>query len=78
MPAWLTILVVGHLVAPSMLTVYDVWDPPIWVHWVVWPTVTLALTLLLLPRFKAMVVAFQWAKRMGGFDSTAPRRATEL
>ncbi|NBB97229.1 MAG: DUF983 domain-containing protein, partial [Alphaproteobacteria bacterium] len=27
-----------------------------------------AMTLFLLPRFKGMIVAFQWAKRMHGFD----------
>lgn len=70
-PAWITIMVVGHLIAPAMLLVWRVWDPPVWVHWTLWPTATLALCLLLLPRFKGMVVALQWAKRMAGF--AAPR-----
>jgi uncharacterized protein (DUF983 family) len=38
------------------------------VHWAIWPALTLGLTLWLLPRVKGMVVAFQWAKRMHGFD----------
>ena len=67
MPAWLTILVVGHLIVPALLLVRDVWGPPMWVHMVLWPVAVLALSLLLLPRFKAMVVALQWATRMGGF-----------
>ncbi len=68
MPAWATILIVGHIVTPLMLIVYDLWSPPLWVHWTAWPTLTLALALLLLPRLKAMVVGYQWAKRMGGFE----------
>ncbi len=71
MPAWLTIIVVGHIVAPLMLLVYDLWNPPIWVHWTIWPVMTLALSLLLLPRFKAMIVAYQWAHRMGGFEGAS-------
>lgn len=70
MPAWATILIVGHIVAPLMLTVYDLWSPPLWVHWTLWPTLVLALALLLLPRIKGMVVAYQWAKRMGGFEGS--------
>lgn len=69
MPAWLTIILVAHLIAPAMLFVYDTWDPPLWVHWTVWPTLALTGTLLLLPRMKAMVVALQWAQRMHGFGS---------
>ena len=30
-----------------------------------------AMTLFLLPRFKGMIVAFQWAKRMHGFGDDA-------
>ena len=30
---------------------------------------SVALSLYLLPRFKGMIVAFQWAKRMHGFEN---------
>lgn len=73
MPTWLTIIIVGHLIAPAILTVYEVWNPPLWVHWVVWPVVALTATLLLLPRLKAMVVALQWAHRMHGFGDEGER-----
>jgi uncharacterized protein (DUF983 family) len=66
-PTWLTILVVGHLVAPLMLFVWDAWDPPLWVHWTLWPPLSLLLCLALLPRFKGAVVGLQWARRMAGF-----------
>ncbi len=66
-PTWLTILVVGHVVILLMSFVWDVWNPPIWVHWTLWPPLALLMSLVLLPRFKGAVVGFQWARRMGGF-----------
>ena len=71
LPTWMTILVVGHVVTVVMLSVWETWDPPIWVHWTLWPPMALLMSLWLLPRFKGMVVGLQWAKRMAGF---APRR----
>jgi uncharacterized protein (DUF983 family) len=41
-----------------------------------WPVMVLGLTLLLLPRFKAVVVGLQWATRMGGFDDARAARKT--
>ena len=68
LPAWATILIVGHVLVSSLLTVEVNFAPPLWVHWSLWPAITLGLTMWLLPRVKGMVVAFQWAKRMHGFD----------
>lgn len=68
MPAWATILIVGHVLVFGLLTVETRFQPPMWVHWSIWPAMTLGLTMWLLPRIKGMVVAFQWAKRMHGFD----------
>jgi len=68
LPAWATILIVGHVLVSSLLIVEVNFAPPLWVHWSIWPAMTLGLTMWLLPRVKGMVVAFQWAKRMHGFD----------
>lgn len=67
-PSWLTILVVGHLIGPIMLTVYQLTDLPIWAHAVIWPLLAMVGVLTLLPRLKGGVVAYQWAYRMHGFD----------
>lgn len=67
MPAWATILIVGHVVGFLLLSVESAFRPPLWVHWAAWPTLALGLTLWLLPRIKGMVVAMQWAWRMHGF-----------
>lgn len=66
-PAWLTILIAGHLMAPVMLTVYELWRPEGWVMAVGLSAVFTVLTLYLLPRMKGVFVGFQWAKRMHGF-----------
>lgn len=68
MPAWATILIVGHVLVFGLLTVETSITPPMWVHWAIWPAATLGLTMWLLPRIKGMVVAFQWANRMHGFE----------
>lgn len=68
MPAWVTILIVGHVIVAGLVTVETLVKPPLWVHWASWPVATLFLTLLLLPRIKGAVVAMQWALGMHGFE----------
>ncbi len=66
-PAWATILLAGHIMAPIMLIVFELWHPPGWVMALGFSTVFLMLALYLLPRLKGAFVGFQWAKRMHGF-----------
>lgn len=66
-PAWATILVSGHLLAPLMLVVFSVFRPEGWVMALGFSMVFLLLALYLLPRLKGMFVALQWANRMHGF-----------
>ncbi|MEM1343122.1 MAG: DUF983 domain-containing protein [Pseudomonadota bacterium] len=70
MPAWATMLIVGHVLAALLLHVESTFKPPLWVHWAIWPAFVLALSLYLLPRIKGAVVGMQWAWRMHGFDRT--------
>ena len=70
MPAWATILVVGHILIFGLVTAEVAWSPPLWVHWAIWPALTLLLCLWLLPRIKGAIVAMQWALRMHGFGGT--------
>jgi uncharacterized protein (DUF983 family) len=55
-PPYFTILVVGHLVIPSMLVLERAESPPTWVQTVIWVPVTLALSLLLLRPIKGATV----------------------
>lgn len=66
-PAWATILILGHLLAPLMLVVYEVFRPEGWVMALGFSIVFLIMALYLLPRIKGMFVTLQWAKRMHGF-----------
>lgn len=69
-PPYFTILIVGHVVGGLMLTVEEIApDVPIWLHMLVWPSLTLVMSLVLLPMIKGALVAYQWALRMHGFET---------
>jgi uncharacterized protein (DUF983 family) len=70
-PAYLTILIVGHLMAPLILFVFTKFRPDPLVLASVFSVGTVALSLYLLPRLKGALVAVQWAKRMHGFGGKA-------
>lgn len=72
-PAYLTILIVGHLLAPLILFVYSHWRPEPWTMATMFSIGTVALSLYLLPRLKGGFVSLQWAKRMHGFGLGDPR-----
>ncbi len=65
-PPYFTILVVGHIIVPSMLILEQLRHPPEWLHALVWLPLTLALSLFLLPRIKGAVIGVQWANRIRG------------
>ncbi len=66
-PAYLTILVVGHLMAPLLHIVFVNFRPEPLVMATGFSIGCIALSLYLLPRFKGGIVGLQWAKRMHGF-----------
>jgi len=67
-PAYLTMLVVCHVVGGGVLMSDDMWPHmPLMLIASFWLTVTVLLSLLLLPRMKGAVVGQQWALFMHGF-----------
>ena len=58
-PPYFTILVVGHIVVPAMLSVEIALQPPMWVDFAVWLPMIAILSMLLLPRIKGAVVGLQ-------------------
>lgn len=70
-PPYFTIFIVGHIVIPLMLVVEKIWEPDLWIHFVLWLPLTLLLTLWLLPRIKGAVIGLQWAFGMHGFAPNA-------
>ncbi|SHJ71752.1 Uncharacterized conserved protein, DUF983 family [Shimia gijangensis] len=71
-PAYLTILLVGHLMAPMLHIVFVNFRPEPLIMFTIFAVGCVALSLYLLPRFKGAVVAFQWARHMHGFGASKP------
>ena len=66
-PAYLTLLFVGHLMAPLLHIVFVQFRPEPIVLFTIFAVGTVGLSLYLLPRLKGAMIGFQWAKEMGGF-----------
>ena len=59
-PPWLTILIVGHIVVPMMVSIQPNVTWPDWVALIFWFGLTIALALAILPRAKAVFIAIIW------------------
>lgn len=68
-PAYLTILIVGHIMAPTILWAFIKFRPDPLLLTAIFSVGTVALSLWLLPRMKGVMVAIQWSRRMHGFGS---------
>ena len=66
-PAYLTILLVGHILGFAIHFIWVAFRPEPWVMATTLSVAAVVLSLWLLPRMKGMVVAIQWARRMHGF-----------
>jgi uncharacterized protein (DUF983 family) len=76
-PAYLVMLIVGHLVVPAALYVETDFAPSYWVHLALWLPLTLALAIGLLQPTKGAVVGIQWHLGLHGFErarTIGPRR----
>ncbi|WP_397541283.1 DUF983 domain-containing protein [Roseovarius salis] len=70
-PAYLTILIVGHLMAPLLHVSFTMFRPEPLVLFTIFAIGCVGLSLYLLPRLKGAVVGFQWARMMHGFGEQA-------
>jgi uncharacterized protein (DUF983 family) len=73
-PAYLTILIAGHIMAPLVLIAFEYFRPDPLMLTVVFSVFFVALALYLLPRLKGGLVALQWAKRMHGFGGAPDKQ----
>jgi uncharacterized protein (DUF983 family) len=71
LPAYLVIVIVGHIVVPLVLAVEQNFQPSYLLHLAVWLPLTLGMSLALLQPIKGAIVGLQWAFRMHGFDEDA-------
>lgn len=75
-PAYLVIVIVGHILVPAILAVETEFAPAYWIHAVLWGPAVLGLTLGLIQPVKGAVVAMQWFLGMHGFEDSKGRRST--
>ena len=72
LPAYLVIIIVGHIVVPLALWIETNYSPAVWLQLAIYLPLSLVMSLALLQPVKGAVVGFQWAMRMHGFDENAP------
>ena len=77
-PAYLVILLVGHIIVPLVLAVETHFHPPEWVHLALWLPATLGLTLALIQPVKGAVVGLQWTLGLHGFEQAKLARANPV
>jgi uncharacterized protein (DUF983 family) len=72
LPAYLVIVIVGHIVVPTALVVETDYAPPVWLQLAIYLPFTFFASLALLQPVKGAVIGLQWALRMHGFDENPP------
>jgi len=72
LPAYLVIVIVGHIVVPLALMIETNYSPPVALQLAIYLPLTLIASLVLLQPVKGAVVGIQWALRMHGFDELNP------
>lgn len=67
LPAYLVVVVVGHIVVAGFMGTETMFPLSTWQHLAIWVPITLAMTLGMLQPVKGAVVGLQWANYMHGF-----------
>ncbi|WP_176592718.1 DUF983 domain-containing protein [Sphingobium sp. EM0848] len=66
-PAYIVILLLGHILVPLMIEVNASLEIPLGVQAVLWPGLAILLAVAMIQPVKGAVIAFQWSRRMDGF-----------
>lgn len=69
-PAYLVILILGHLMVPFVVAANMNWDMPLASQMIGWPLLAIVFAVLMLRPAKGAVIGAQWALRMGGFGAS--------
>ena len=72
LPAYLVIVIVGHIIVPLALWIETDYSPPVALQLAIYLPLTVVASLALLQPVKGAVVGIQWALRMHGFDEANP------
>lgn len=70
-PAVFIILILGFVIVGAALVVEVRYEPPLWVHALIWPPLILGGALALLRPFKGVMVALAFHHRRGTFSPGA-------
>jgi uncharacterized protein (DUF983 family) len=62
-PAVFAILIIGFIVAGAALLFELAYEPPIWLHFLLWVPLILILSLVILRPLKGLAVALQYVNR---------------
>ncbi|TIR74507.1 MAG: DUF983 domain-containing protein [Mesorhizobium sp.] len=67
LPAYLVIVIVGHIVVGAFMTVEAATTLSTWQHALIWVPLTIIVAIALLQPVKGAVIGLQWALYMHGF-----------
>src|SRR5215472_1461376 len=73
-PAYLVIVIVGHLLVPAALFVEVRYGLSLWLHAAIWLPLTAFSAIALLQPVKGAIVGMQWQMGMHGFAPARERR----
>ena len=59
-PPYLTIVIVGHVLAPLLLISEQLYSPPTWLQMILWPSLAMLMMGLVLPICKGFCVNLIW------------------
>ncbi|MFY9287963.1 MAG: DUF983 domain-containing protein [Alphaproteobacteria bacterium] len=68
-PAWITILLTGHIIVPLLVHIQSRVEWPMWQSMLIWITATTLLALALLPRSKSVFVSIIWYTKSPGSEN---------
>lgn len=71
LPAYLTVVIVGHIMVALFMAVENVGGLSLWAHLAIWVPITILMSLAMLQPIKGATIGLQWANRMHGFDKGA-------
>jgi len=67
LPAYLVVVIVGHVVVGAFMGAEQMFDLALWQHLTIWGLLTVGMALALLQPVKGATVGLQWALYMHGF-----------
>ena len=67
-PAVFVILILGAIIVPITFWVEFTFEPPVWLHLMVWPPVILVLAVLMLRPMKAILIAYHFQNLRHEYD----------